>query len=189
MAIDPKSIPYVVNRFGSTTLLEDILPEDTTIQLVNASSLPEGDRGGCIQIKTEIILFERRVGDTLYGCRRGLDGSEAASHRRGDIVTSKIVALSFNNMKDAVVGLDSRVSNLKRKEVITLTQDMILLKAVTLSAVPAPASSVEVIPAGGFSQMYGVDYDVSGSNLIWGNLGLEEVLEAGDEIMVIYNKL
>lgn len=188
MAFDPKTIPYVVNRFGSTTLLDDVLADDDTIQVVDASRLPEGDLGGCIQIDQEIIIFESRNLNTLLGCRRGLDGSEATSHRRGDIVTSKIVALSFNNMKDALLGLDNKISTLKQSEVITINQEMVLLKSFALNAAPSDPRTIEIVPAGGLTQIYGVDYNLVGSSIVWGGLGLDGVLEVGDEIVVVYDK-
>jgi hypothetical protein len=187
MALDPKTIPYVVNRFGSTTLLDDILADTTTISLVDASSLPEGDLGGCIQIKQEVIVFERREINTLYGCRRGLDGSIATSHSRGDIVTSKIVALSFNSMKDAILELQTAVGNTQKKEKIVVTADMLVQKYLELQHTPTTEASIELTPAGGPMQIIGLDYLVSGNILSWDNMGLDGVLEAGDMIVILYD--
>lgn len=188
MPLDPKSMPYVVNRFGSTTLFDDITPTSDVITLVDATSLPPGDMGGNIQISDEIIVFESRVGDTLYGCRRGLDGTEAVEHFRGEIVTGKVVALNFNSIKDSLLQLEEEVDGAQVAQVVEITQQMVDAKQFSLGDIPSSADTVQLIPGGGPMQFAGIDYSIAGNIISWDGLGLEGVVEVGDEILVYYKK-
>lgn len=188
MPLDPKSMPYVVNRFGSTTLFDDITPTSDVITIVDATSLPPGDMGGSIQISDEIILFESRVGDTLYGCRRGLDGTEAVEHFRGEIVTGKVVALNFNSIKDGLLQLEEEVDGAQVAVVVKITQEMLDEKRVVLGDIPSSPDTVQLIPSGGPMQFAGIDYSILGSSISWDGLGLDGVIELGDEILIYYKK-
>jgi len=188
MPLDPKSMPYVVNRFGSTTLFDDISPTSDVITVVDGTSLPPGDMGGNIQISDEIIVFESRVGDTLYGCRRGLDGTEAVEHFRGEIVTGKVVALNFNSIKDGLLQLEQEVDGAQVSLTLTLTAQMIEAGQLSLDDVPSSADTVQLIPAGGPMQFLGIDYSLVGNIIGWDGLGLDGVLEEGDILQVYYKK-
>ena len=111
--IDLKGIPTVVNRFGSTTLAQAFdISETTSCVLTDASGLPDGAIGGCIQVNDEIIYFESRSGNTLSTLRRGQDNTSAVTHAVGSTVTSRIVAGNFNSLKDAVVELEDAIINI-----------------------------------------------------------------------------
>jgi hypothetical protein len=71
-------------------------------------------------------------------------------------------------------------------DILTLTQTNIDDKQATLSQTPLIPSSVILTPEGGISQIYGVDYIVTGNLLDWTGLGLDGFLEAGDKIVVQY---
>jgi len=108
LPVDPKAIPTVVNRFGTTTLAANLNQNTTTsCTLSDASGLPDGSIGGCIQIEDEIIYFESRSGNILSTLRRGQDGTTAVAHDAGVVVTSRIVAGNFNSLKGAVLDLDA----------------------------------------------------------------------------------
>lgn len=70
--------------------------------------------------------------------------------------------------------------------VITLTQQDIQSKSVTLENAPPIPSLVSLTPEGGIPQIYGIDYTVSGNILSWNNLGLDNYLDAGETIVVSY---
>jgi len=71
-------------------------------------------------------------------------------------------------------------------DILTLTQTNIDDKQATLSQTPLIPSSVILTPEGGISQIYGIDYIVTGNLLDWTGLGLDGFLEAGDKIVVQY---
>ena len=109
MPIDPISIPNVVNRFGITELAQTITASDTSLTLVDASKLSL--EGGSIQIDGEIMIFASRAGNVLSGLLRGQDNTSAAPHVAGAKVTSQVVAVNFNSLKDAVLELDAAKFN------------------------------------------------------------------------------
>jgi hypothetical protein len=186
MPIDPKSIPTVVNRFGSTTLFEDITAEATEIRVADGSGLAFEGEGGCIQIGEEIIVFEYRVGDTLYEARRGQDGTTARIHSRGSVIRSQIVALNFNSLKSAVLQLEDEAKTSLKREVITLTQEMIDNKFLELESTPSSEASVQVIPQGGPAQFPGEDFSVIQNIITWNLLGLDGFLDIGDKLLIYY---
>jgi len=188
ISIDPKAIPSVVNRFGFTTLAQNLLATDASITIGDASSLPDGDEGGCIQINDEIIIFESRQGNTLINCRRGQDNSQPVDHNLGDLVTSKIVAVNFNAMKSAILDIQNELTNsYKQQEVIEITSLMLQQEYIDLEAEPASQDSIELTPAGGPMQVIDVDFEVTGNRLSWKNLGLSGFLEIGDKIIILYD--
>ena len=72
------------------------------------------------------------------------------------------------------------------REKITLTQQQINQKQITLSATPPNPLLVEVFPVGGIYQVYGLDYTVTENILKWDGLLLDNLLERGDTIVVTY---
>jgi hypothetical protein len=70
--------------------------------------------------------------------------------------------------------------------VLILSQEMILNKTVVLPSRPSDPSSVLLIPVGGIPQVYGKDYIVSGTNLEWNQLGLDNFLEPDDILILHY---
>lgn len=186
MALDPISMPTVVNRFGSTTLFQDIQASDDVIVLSDASRLPVGDVGGCIQINSEIIYFTSRTDNTLFGCKRGQDGSFAENHVRGSVVTSQIVAGNFNGLKAAVLRLEQEMDGAPQRELITVTEDMQTLKQIELEQSPVTDESLQFLPIGGPMQVLGEDYIIEENVIKWEGLGLDGIIEAGDKIQVYY---
>jgi len=186
MALDPISMPTVVNRFGSTTLFQDIQASDDVIVLSDASRLPVGDVGGCIQINSEIIYFTSRTDNTLFGCKRGQDGSFAENHVRGSVVTSQIVAGNFNGLKAAVLRLEQEMDGAPQREMVEVTEDMAQLKQIELEQAPVTDESLQFLPIGGPMQVLGEDYIITGNIISWENLGLDGIIEPGDKIQIYY---
>jgi hypothetical protein len=106
---DPTDIPSVVNRFGFTTLVNDLGKNQDFCVITDGTKLAPGNIGGTIQINDEIIYFSARSGDapaTLTGLEREQEGTEAPNtHDAGSTVTSQIVAGNFNTLKQAVLEL------------------------------------------------------------------------------------
>jgi hypothetical protein len=97
--------------------------------------------------------------------------------------TSDNQAVRKSYVDDAVgSGVETR-----KTELLTLTSTNITNKYVTLSQTPKTVSAVSVCPVGGIPQQYGVDYTVSGTTLSWSSLGLEDILEATDILIVEYS--
>jgi hypothetical protein len=68
----------------------------------------------------------------------------------------------------------------------TLLSGEITAKAITLTAIPAVAANTMLDTVGGTSQIYSVDFTVSGSTLSWNGLGLDGLLAAGDILRIQY---
>lgn len=73
-------------------------------------------------------------------------------------------------------------------ETVTLTTEMIAAKELTLTFTPTPGSSVQVVPVGGPTQVPFVDYDISGSVMSWDGLGLDGILDEGDQLVIYYQR-
>lgn len=71
-------------------------------------------------------------------------------------------------------------------ERIELQEQDIFNKFVKLGDTPIISQNVIVTPEGGITQIYGIDYSVSGDRLLWDGLGLEGVLEQGDILIIQY---
>lgn len=69
-------------------------------------------------------------------------------------------------------------------EFVTLTQEDIDDKQVTLSNTPLSPSTVMVTPEGGIPQINGVDYIITGNILSWDSLGLDGFLEVNEVLIV-----
>lgn len=60
------------------------------------------------------------------------------------------------------------------------------IKALTLTSVPGVPSEVILDVSGAPSQIYSLDYSISGSTLSWSGLGLDGLLTTGDNIRILY---
>lgn len=69
-------------------------------------------------------------------------------------------------------------------EFVTLTQEDIDDKQVTLSNTPLSPSTVMVTPEGGIPQINGVDFVITGNILSWDSLGLDGFLEVNEVLIV-----
>lgn len=73
-----------------------------------------------------------------------------------------------------------------KTQVLTITADMILAKAVNLTNPPILSYNVTILPHGGPAQFINEDFIVDGLTLSWDGYGLDGLLEAGDRIIVSY---
>jgi hypothetical protein len=76
---------------ATTTLNEDLDNSETSIDVASASGLLSA---GTIVIDTEVITYSGVSTNTLTGCVRGADGTTAATHSTGAIVTQVTSAFS-----------------------------------------------------------------------------------------------
>jgi hypothetical protein len=73
------------------------------------------------------------------------------------------------------------------EDVKPLSAGEITAKAITLLQAPTSASKTRLFVEGAPTQVYGVDFTVSGTTLSWSGLGLDGVLVENDNIFVTYN--
>lgn len=74
----------------------------------------------------------------------------------------------------------------KQVNIRPLTSQDIANKQITLDFTPASPESVVLMPAGSTVQQFGVDYIIVDNLLLWGNLGLDGVLDATDTLFLFY---
>lgn len=77
-------------------------------------------------------------------------------------------------------GIGTNVDN------VTLSQQNIDEKKVSLSNVPAVPGAVTLLPIGGIPQVNGIDFEVVGNELSWNGLGLDNFLELGEQLIIQY---
>ncbi len=77
-------------------------------------------------------------------------------------------------------GIGTNVDN------VTLSQQNLDEKKVSLSSVPAVPGAVTLLPIGGIPQVNGIDFVVVGNELSWNGLGLDNFLELGEHLIIQY---
>lgn len=75
---------------------------------------------------------------------------------------------------------------IETREKFVLTQNQINNKQIVLQSSPSNPTLVKLLPEGGISQIYGVDFTVNDNILSWSNLGLDNFLESGEILFVTY---
>ena len=71
-------------------------------------------------------------------------------------------------------------------ERVTLSSSDIASKGFNLSLIPMEPQKMELIPVGGITQVYGVDYTYINGKISWDGLGLDGFLEENEQIIVKY---
>lgn len=71
-------------------------------------------------------------------------------------------------------------------DIFTLDSSNLISKKIKLSQVPKSASAIKFSPDGGPDQRFGVDYTLSGDEIIWEGFTLDGFLEVGEVIRVTY---
>lgn len=69
---------------------------------------------------------------------------------------------------------------------VTLTDQNINEKKITLPYRPAMPETTLFFPLNGLVQRYGVDYEIVGNDIIWSGMGLDGFLEINEEIRIFY---
>ena len=78
---------------------------------------------------------------------------------------------------------------LQNVEYVTITAGNEASKSFSLSNTPATASKTVLDIVGGTSQVFGIDFTVSGSTLSWTGLGLDGILVEDDIARILYDSL
>lgn len=71
-------------------------------------------------------------------------------------------------------------------EARTITAAEAIAKALTLAVTPTSPERTELQISGAPCQIYDLDFEVVGDELIWSGKGLDGLLEEGDEIRILY---
>jgi len=72
-------------------------------------------------------------------------------------------------------------------ETITLSSAQIASKAIDLANTPDGTSQVEMFIRGAGSQVYGQDFILSGSSIVWTGYAIDDVIEENDIVEIRYS--
>lgn len=72
------------------------------------------------------------------------------------------------------------------KETITIDQEILNNKSITLQNIPTDIDDLRLIPDGGIEQRNGLDYEVISNLINFNNFGLDNFFEINDVVFVIY---
>lgn len=80
--------------------------------------------------------------------------------------------------------------NLEKIEYRTITPTEITNKYLTLANTPISPQDVKIdLKFGGGAQFYSEDFIVVGNQVNWNGYDLEDILEAGDKMRIVYSRL
>lgn len=79
-----------------------------------------------------------------------------------------------------------KASGSSNTDYITVTADMVYNAQAQLSGTPVQPTRVLVDIVGGISQGYQNDFMISGSMILWSQMGLQTLLEVGDVLRIQY---
>lgn len=107
-ALDADSSLWVQVNGINTTLngLHDSVV--VTFNVLDTTSFPSA---GYFVVDTEVVKYTGKTGTSFTGCTRGADGSTAASHSSGVTVNAYAVAAHHNDVKDAVIAIETLLGN------------------------------------------------------------------------------
>lgn len=83
--------------------------------------------------------------------------------------------------------VDSVISSSSIVELRTITSGEAAAKQLTLGSTPTTANYTILQIAGAPSQFYGADFTVTGNILSWSGLGLDGILDTGDQLTILHN--
>lgn len=150
------------------------VPRITTAQRIGLALL-EGE----VVFDVDLSRFYGGDGTTLGGI------PVSAGIPNGGVSGDLLAKVSSVDFDTEWISQDS-LSQDWQTEAFTLTQADILQKKITLQYLPKSSQAVRFVPDGGPEQRLGVDYIVTGSEIIWNGLTLDGFLEIGETIRVIY---
>lgn len=92
-----------------------------------------------------------------------------------------------NSINIAKSGGVIKLNDASYSETVTITSSNLLTKTLTLSNPVQSPHRTKIIPQGGPMQVYAVDFSVvSPGVIVWGNMGLDDLLEEGDILVIEY---
>lgn len=106
-ALDNDASLLLAKDLALTTLATALTASATTISLNDATSFPGS--GGVIKIDNELIKYTGKSGNDLTGATRSYSGTTASAHSSGAEARLVIAADYHNNLKDAIIALQTRL--------------------------------------------------------------------------------
>lgn len=97
--------------------------------------------------------------------------------------------IDANNLQSAIDKLAEFVgySDMTKVDVITIQQEHLDNKKITLTKPPVSWEKIRVAPEGGPNQIFYKDFIIQNdSDLVWDGLGLDGLLDIGDVLVVEY---
>ena len=151
-------------RFTQVRLAREIKPTDTTIPVVGekADSVMSFPQSGYLMIEGERIEYATRTADAFGGCRRGADGTRAASHGAGLLLCDcEALRKEILAVKDAP-GLWGYwlVDDSRPREIDSLREMSRIIRLTDRDAQGRPNSHVIVMGIGGSSAMANFDVGI-----------------------------
>lgn len=116
IGLDNDSTLFDLTDRATSFLSSGISNSDTTISLVNGSNFPSGVQ--ILTIDNELILCSSRTGNNFTAIARGFHGTSAASHLADTKVSLNWTAHHHNNIKDAVVAIETELESVKSTHTI-----------------------------------------------------------------------
>jgi len=144
-------------RFTQVRLARDLTPEDTTVPVTGErpGALDGFPESGYLVIEGERIEYASRTADAFNGCRRGAEGTKAASHGAGLLLCD-----SEGLRKDILAVKDSPslwgywlVDDNRPKEIDSLREMSRIIRLTDRDAQGRPNHHIIVIGIGGSSAM------------------------------------
>lgn len=107
-------------------------------------------------------------------------------------ITGAVVLVAGTNITLTPVGqnitIDSTATGSALEiEYRTISAGENTAKQLTLAATPGTPTEVMLAIAGAPTQVYGLDFTVSGSVLSWSGTALDGILSTGDQVLITYN--
>lgn len=106
-SLDNDASLLLAKDLAITTLANAITAGATTLPV--ASSLAFAAEGGVIKVDNELIKYTGISGNNLTGAARGYSGTSAVAHSSGAEVRLVVAADYHNNLKDAIIALQTRL--------------------------------------------------------------------------------
>lgn len=119
-SLDSESTLYTVNNQAKTYLNGGLSTsggnngQSSSIDLVDGSVFPL--TGNFLLIGRELIKYTTRVSNKLTGVTRGYSGTTPATHRSGSEVRMVVMAEYHNNLKDAVIAIETKIGTTGSEE-------------------------------------------------------------------------
>lgn len=96
--------------------------------------------------------------------------------------------LANNSINVAKSGGVIKLNDASYTETVVITGLNLLTKTLVLSKLVQNPSRTKIFPEGGPAQIYATDFTVVSPNIImWGNMGLDGLLEIGDILVIEYS--
>lgn len=150
-------------------------------RITTAQRLPLVLLDGEVVFDTDEIMFYGGDGSTPGGFPIGSGVGIPEGGASGDLLAKA----SADDFDTEWLSQDALIQTWK-SETVTLTEAHVLEKKFALSFTPKAREAVRFVPDGGPEQRLGIDYEVTGNEILWNGLTLDGFLEIGETIRVVY---